>query len=255
MSNSDVAPSPSPAQTIESDAADATPPTPTPTFADSVNTLVSAMTKDDKGTLQFPTGDHSEELRYAAMAEKRRRDTHGSYTRSRQEIASLTAERDALQSHVTASTSAPALTTEQEKELADLKFSDPDAWHRRLREHESIAKETTTAALKTISTAAQESSELVRREGILSLYIEANPGFSLKDDDIPPRLSKRLETGEVSFEDFLGEVHTYLQTPKRVHTPETQAEPNLSNLAGNAAPSTLASTKATENSYAKTDIF
>lgn len=245
MSNSEPS---SPAQTPESES------TPPPTFKEKVNTLVGSMTKDDKGVLQFPEGEYSEELQFAAMSEKRRRDTHSSYTRSRQELAQTTTERDALKTKLANSVSLN-LTSDQAEELETLKYSNPDAWKDKLQGYEEQAQETLAQDLQSVSTDAHKSSEVVRRQQVLESFTEQNPGFSLIDDDVPPRLSKRLESGEVSFEDFLGEVYTYLQTPKKVLTTPNEAEPNLTDSAGNAAPSAASIQKSVEKDYANTDIF
>lgn len=229
-------------------------PTIPPTFAQRVDTVVSSMTKDSNGVLQFPQGEISEEVKYAAMSEKRRRDTHGSYTKSRQELAKATAERDALKNKL-ASNISLNLTIEQTDDLNKLKFDDPDAWRAKLAVHENEAHKILVKDLDEVTTQAALTSELANREQVLSDFNKANPGFSLVDDDVPPRISKKLESGDITFADFLSEVQTYIQTPKKVLIAEHEEEPNLSTLAGGSAPQKRAIAKSVVEDYSSSDIF
>ena len=231
----------------------------TPTFSEQVDSAIKSMVKDEKGVLQLPASDTelSPELQYAVTAEKRRRDTHGSYTKSRQELAQANSEITALTAHLSSTT--PQLTTEQTTELDELKYSDPDAWRSKLNDYEQTARTSHKAELTQVSKEARNASEVTRRTEVLETFITDNPGFTLVDDDVPPRISKRLESGEVSFEDFLSEVYTYTQTPKTVLTPQPDAdsadEVDLGSIAGTSSPQTRAVTANIEHEYANTDIF
>lgn len=228
----------------------------TQTFAQKVDTAIKTMTVDEKGNAQLPDKDtdYSEEMRYAITTEKRRRDTLSSYTKGQQKLAQVTTERDAFKNKLT-DTAAPAINLAQQKELDELKFTDPDAWKAKLEGYVLDAKSTLNTELDDVATRAHKQSELQVRELILADYYEANPGFSLVDDDIPPRISKKLETGAISFKEFLSEVHTYIKTPKVLAKQDFTAEPSLSALAGGSKPLDTAVTKSIEQSYAKTDIF
>ncbi len=227
-------------------------------FAEQVNSVVQDMTKNSKGTWDLPEGEHSEEVQYAAMAEKRRRDTQSSYVKTKQSLAQTASERDAFKKQLTSGVSL-SLTSDQQLELNDLKVSDPDAWKAKLDQYEVEAHATLQTEMDEVATTAVKDSEITKREAILDAYIEANPSFSLTDDilenDVPPRISNKLSSGEITFEDFLSEVHTYLTSNKILATSENTKEPNLSSLAGGSTPTEAALAKGAAESYAKTDIF
>jgi hypothetical protein len=71
-------------------------------------------------------------------------------------------------------------------------------------------------------------SELERRKLILEDFKKLNPDFELTDEnvqyDLPPKLVKGLETGELTFDNFLQEAKKYLETPKEVEQPPTPPE-------------------------------
>jgi len=229
------------------------------TFAEKVNEVVSTMTKNSSGVWQLPEGEHSEEVQFASMAEKRRRDTQSSYVKATQSLSESNIERDALRNKL-ASTLTLQITPAQNQELNDLKVSDPEAWKAKLEMYESAAKTALATEITQFGKDAIKDSRVVSRELVLKEYTEANPGFSLTDDilanDVPARITNKLENGEITFADFLGEVHNYLTSNKVISKQtETQQDPNLGALAGGSSPSEAAAKGSVEQSYGKTDIF
>lgn len=226
-------------------------------FADLVNKAVNEAKTDEKGNLVLPDG-LSEEVKYAATLEKRRRDTQASYTKISQKVKALEAEKSALLSKATGSFELE-LTTEQEAELEDLKFSDPEAWRKKMNTLETEARNKRTKEideeLKKVSSSSLEIEELERRKQVLSDFLEANEGFELDDDiianDIPPRISKKLEVGQITFEEFLQECHDYLKTGKVIKQDKVLSGPNLSKVGGGNSPDKNAVKEDIITSYAK----
>lgn len=228
---------------------------PEATFSDKVNTVLKTMKVDDKGVLVFPTDtEMTEELKYAVMTEKRRRDTHTSFTKSRQQVATLTSERDVYKDQLVQNVPLK-LTDEQTKRLGELKHSDPDAWYHEMQTLEAEHVVSQKAKLDDLHITASKQSALEHRKQVLAEFIKANPSFSLKDDDIPPRLSKRLESGEISFEDFLAEASTFSKLPQKLLTTDDPDDPSLSDIAGTSAPQRRAVQASIELDYATKDIF
>jgi len=60
---------------------------------------------------------------------------------------------------------------------------------------------------------------LEQREAMLEAFKESHPGFELTDDDVPPRIAKKLASGSIRFDEFLNEVYEYITTPRIVGTP------------------------------------
>lgn len=183
-------------------------------------------------------------------AEKRRRDTQAAFTKSQQALKAKEIELEVLR------TSKPAVTAEEAKELEDLKYKDPDAWKSRLDTIEETQKATIAAKTKELTDQVVQQSELEHRLQVMAEFNAANPGLVITDEvlsfDVPARITKRLEKGEVSFEDFLVEVKEYLIAPKKVQTNGVEQQPNLSKVGGGSTPNV--SSKAVSVAYEK-EIF
>lgn len=211
------------------------------TFAERVNEVVKEMKQNDKGVWELPN-DLPEEVRYAAMAEKRLRDTQASFTRTSQQLKALEAEKSALMKHAVGNIELN-LTEAQAKELEDLKFEDPEAWRKKVNQYEKEAlrarEEQIADEVKKVSSSSLEAEELERRKEVLEAFVKRT-GFDINDDvlsnDIPPRITKKLETGEITFEDFLQECYEYVNTGKVVANTKTTESPNFSKAGGASRP-------------------
>lgn len=179
----------------------------------------------------------------AELAEKRRRDTQAAYTKSQQELAATRAQLKVMKE-----TGGPALDQGKLAELEDLKFSDPDAWYKAKLALESEAHNTFQSKLA-------EASESEVRLAKLEEFKATHPGFELTDDDIPPRIAKKLASGQVSFDEFLQETYDYLVTPKVIgDANKTLEQPNLGKVGGGITPSAAATSKDIVSSY-KNEVY
>ena len=226
------------------------------TFENKVSSVLKAVTRGDNGKLEFPEGT-PEEVVYAATAEQRRRDTQAEFTKTKQAQAALEAEKTELLKQVSSDVKIE-LSDEQVEELEELKFSDPDAWRRKMNTYETEAQtkraKEVDERLKEISAKGTETAELERRKQTLQEFQVANPGLVIDDDvianDVPPRITKRLQDNEVTFEEFLQEAHDYLKTGKVVAmTEKTLGQPNLSKAGGGDTPSDDAVRHESQKSY------
>lgn len=178
-----------------------------------------------------------EALKLVVTAEKRYRDTQGAYTKSQQELKAKLAELDTLKG-----LHKPQLVLEPgvKEELEDLKLTDPDRWRARLNQLERESELNYSENLTKAGQQAQIAAELERRSQVLADF-NASYGLNIDDStiefDIPGRITKKLEKGEVSFEDFLLEVKDYLETPKVVGSnTKTLNQPNLTKAGGDSTP-------------------
>jgi len=200
-------------------------------FADKVNNLVN----DLKAGKELPEG-LDEATQFAVNAERRRRDTQASYTQGQGQIAKLKAENEALAERFATSHKAQVTPEEQER-LDELKATDPEAWRIELNAIEQRSKEEAHNTIENLSQAA----EVAARKQQLASFLEANPGFELTQDildtEVPPKFSKELEAGTVTFEQFLTNVHGYLTANKVIAPGEPAPEaPNLSKIGGSSTP-------------------
>ena len=200
-----------------------------------LNEVVKNMEFDEKtNTYKLPE-DIPEELRLAAIAEKRRRDTQAALTKSRQELKKLEEANKKLQERVYNNVNIE-LSEEEKAALEELKFTDPDAWRVKMNQLEEEAKKKAKESLNEVMTEAEKAAELERRRIILEDFLAKNPGIVINDDvianEIPPKLTKKLDSGEISFEEFLEESKKFLIKTGYVigDTVQTPNSPNLNKV-------------------------
>lgn len=203
-----------------------------------VNKAVKAMTFDEtKEVWNLPDG-LPEEVKVAATAEKRRRDTQASLTKSNQRLKALEEANQLLRQELTSKVTV-SLTTEQSDELEELKYSDPEAWREKLNQYEHQARIDLDSKLNDTLSQADIAVEKQRRETVLANFIAANPGAQVNDDviadNVPPKLTKQLELGAISFDDFLEQAKDYLIVPgTAIANNEVPGAANMSSVGGGA---------------------
>lgn len=213
-----------------------------PTFEQTVNETVAGMMKGDNGKWQFAEGSElSDQVKFAAKTERRRRDQEGAYTKQMEEVAALKAMNEQLTAKVKTKPSA-YISDEQAQELDNLKFEDPDAWRAKLNEYDTQASKQLQEELVKMEQESSKQAEVERRKIVLAQFNAQNPQLNLTDeviiDNVPPRIIKQLETGEIAFDDFLAKAKTYITTPKVLDSGTVlAAEPNMGQLQGSANPS------------------
>ena len=226
-----------------------------PTFEESVNSVASQMTQDEAGNMVLPDVKMSEEVKFAATLEKRRRDTQASLTREKQNNKVHKAEADSL-AEGWEKAAVLELSTEQAAELEELKNSDPEAWRAKLNDIEQANaakfKETRVA----IASKAKQESELDRRTRQMAEFNEKNPTISITDEfiaaEVPPKYLKQLEAGTIDFDDFLTACAKYANKGK-VLEPGSKATdvPNFSKTGGGHIPAYTNRAADSVNSYRK----
>jgi len=213
--------------------------------------LKATPTKD--GKLDFSTSELSEEMKLAVMAEKRRRDTQADFTKARQALATSEAEIEALRTLIPNAIS--QLPQEEQDRLEDLKYSNPDEWRVAVNQAEREAKEKATKLTEekiaeAHSRASKEFSEAEKHKA-LATY-NANSGSSLTEEqlafDVPPRLFKKLDSGEITYLELLAEADKLING-KVVHTQTPATQPNINSAPNGVGVKTKDSL---EESYNKT---
>jgi glutaredoxin 2 len=183
----------------------------------------------------LPEGEYSDELRYAAVSEKRRREIQSALDKSQHTLKTIEAEKEALKKKFKGKAQI-TLSAEETEELEELKFSDPDAWRVKMNEFETRAANEYQTELAEVSKEVEFQSELARREQVLDQFNTENPDFQITEEvvanDIPPRITNKLKEGKITFEDFLVEAKTYLSKGKTVHMEKTPGQPDLGKLGG-----------------------
>ncbi|HEC26700.1 MAG TPA: hypothetical protein ENI67_04740 [Gammaproteobacteria bacterium] len=224
------------------------------TFEQQVGAVVGKLTQDDKGVWQFPESvEAADEVKFAAMTEKRRRDTESALSKTRHELKAEKVLRGELEKRVMAPVEIDEATR---AELDIMKLEDPEAWRKKYNELEQQANTKLQEELTAITTNAAQQAEISRRTEVLNQFNSAHPTAQITDqtlqDEIPPRISGKLAKGIISFEEFLVEAHDYLVAPKIVGGQELAAQPNLGSAGGGSDASNEAIEVQEITDYAKT---
>lgn len=141
--------------------------------------------------------------------EKQFKDTQAALTKSRQEVAALKTKAAELEKQL--DVQGIQIPEEIAAELEALKYTDPERWRQSLNELEA-------RRAKEIDTKVAQEVEATRRASILEEYNRNNPGYEINDyvaDNIlPASFTKRLASGEISFDAFIKEASEYLHNVK-----------------------------------------
>jgi len=222
-----------------------------------INKLVDTMERDDSGNWKL--SEEVDDITMAAvLSERRYRDTQASYTKSRQELKRQESITNTLQERILNNASL-SLTDEQKTELNELKTSNPDAWRAKINEYETAAKSNLADELAQVVETAGNKGEVEIRAEQMKVWSEQT-GIELNDDivanDLPPRFTKQLESGEITFEQFLTKAGEYLGKEKVIQGTETNDEedPNFSDVAGSSEPTDEAQGHDFTNTY-ETTLF
>ena len=170
--------------------------------------------------------------------EKRFKDTQAAFTKSQQALKESEAKLEALNK-----LTLPSLQLDEAKqsELDVLKYENPDAWRAEVNHLENEAVIQHRETLNEAGRVAAQQSELERRGQVLEDFNQSH-NIKLTDEviryDVPPRITQKLENGEVSFEAYLEEVATYLNSPKVIGDGNsTLNQPDLTRVGGSDKPS------------------
>ncbi len=224
-------------------------------FETKVNNLVSTITRDDEGKIQMP--DNTDEaLAHAALTEIRRRDTQSALSKEKTNSSRLKAENEALTTSWEEDYS-DKLTKEEKDTLDDLKQRDPDAWHKKLVDIKADKQVKFKDKRKVVVSAAHKLSDTASRQEILAAFNAEYPNVLTDDklnNDIPPRYIKQLESGKVSYKEFLQNCADFLTKTRVIEETEAPHKSvDLSKIAGGNAPTDKAAEGQDAEDYKKID--
>jgi hypothetical protein len=202
-----------------------------------VNRLLKETKVTEDGKFEYPA-DIPAWAKVAIANEKKFRDTQSTFTKTAQEKKLLEAELQALKSKLAEVT---ALTQEQQAELETLKHSDPEAYFEKRNQYEAEASKRFDEELNEVKTKTAEELEIERREAYLASFNEGRERPITQDlieNEVPAKFYRQLEAGEVTFEEFLDNVASYVDAPKVIGKKEEVANvTDLSKVAGGTEPS------------------
>ena len=228
--------------------------------AATVSNIVKQITTDEAGNYIFPTDvELTEEIKFAATAEKRRRDTQAEFTKVNKSKLALEAENALLKE--TLLKQSIVFSPEEVEELEDLKLEDPEKWRQRLNELEQKTIQERQTKINSVSTEVKTQAEKnfeVSMQGKVLEEFNKFHGISLTDellaDEVPNRITKKLVEGKVSYEEYLEESFTYLKTNKTIKEEPVMGDPNLNRVSGGKEPGKFDAEPSLREAYSK-DLY
>ena len=228
--------------------------------AATVSNIVKQITTDEAGNYIFPTDvELTEEIKFAATAEKRRRDTQAEFTKVNKSKLALEAENALLKE--TLLKQSIVFSPEEVEELEDLKLEDPEKWRQRLNELEQKTIQERQTKINSVSTEVKTQAEKnfeVSMQGKVLEEFNKFHGISLTDellaDEVPNRITKKLVEGKVSYEEYLEESFTYLKTNKAIKEEPVMGDPNLNRVSGGKEPGKFDAEPSLREAYSK-DLY
>ncbi len=199
-----------------------------------INDAVKQVTVGDNGKYVYPD-DMDPMLKAAVAATKSYRDNQSGFTKSQQNLKESEAVNEALREQLANHKQPLELTQEETTELSDLMKSDPNAWRLKLNELELNQDNKVDTLTDEARHKASGEFELEQRYAYLQEFNNGRAGLTnangkvlisitpdILDSDIPPRMTKKLSDGDITFQAYLDEVAEYLDAGKAVSTtPDT----------------------------------
>jgi len=215
-----------------------------------VNRLLKETKVTDDGKFEFPANTPPW-AKVAISNEKKFRDTQSGFTKATQDLKVASAEIDVLKGKLSS-----GLTAEQTQELNELKVTDVDAYFNKRTQYEAEAHTAFNVELEEVSTKTRGEIEKDRRTQYL---VDFNLGRKtpitneLISSEVPSKYYAQLEKGEVTFEKFLSNVASFIDTPKVLANTDIETVvTNLSDVAGGDTPSAEKRFVNLELEYSKT---
>lgn len=194
-------------------------PKPLEVLQSEVNELVKQVTVSEDGKFVYPDGT-PEHLRLAIASEKKFRDTQSSYTKTNQALKDAEDEIQALREQVAKQSTAGALSEEDTERLEELKYSDPEEWYKERLRLENQATQSLTKV---------QQEQKARRDALSAVNAgrETPITVDVLDNDVPPRINNKILKGEITFEQYLAEVVSYLDKGRVVANPTLTGDTKL----------------------------
>ncbi len=177
------------------------------TAQDIINDTIKTLDMDEKGKIIYPD-DIDPMLKAAIGATKSFRDTQSSFTKGQQDLKGAQAEAEALREQI-ASTESPlnGLSPEEQTQLAELKYTNPDEWYKRLQHLEAQKAGRVEEKFKEVREQATNKTAQEQRIDALKSFNETTTGDKLTqvmlESEVPPRWIKEVGEGKLDFNEFL----------------------------------------------------
>lgn len=197
------------------------------------------------------------EIDYKKMYEQElqmKKDTQKSYTQGQQELSVLKKQNKMLND---AASKGTQLTPEQVDELEVLKYKDPDAWFDKKQAYTNLAKANLLEANSKAHDEGMEEAAETTKQATIANFLTSNTDLTMDmiNLDVPKRIHKELDDGNITLEEFLEKSkHYILSSTKRLQDKADLDQKNLTKVPGGNNPSKQA-TQAEHNKQAQDEIY
>lgn len=214
----------------------------------------------DEVTVNTPSAENVQTEDYEKLfqtEQSRRRGMQSENAKLKNELKTKEILLESLQQKI-----APQLSTEQKEELADLQYTDPDAYYIKRQNMEREVKESQEKEIESLSAEAQQE---VAKKYMMSELDKANEKLASRYDDyskvatqealaeeVPPRIKNKFLNGDITAEEYLEQSYKFIKKDKQIVNPEVMNQPDLTSVAGGAKPTDQAVGEDLETSYENT---
>jgi hypothetical protein len=200
-----------------------------------VNEILKETKVDENGKFIYPD-NIDPAIKLAVAKEKAFRDTQASFTKTRQELKEKEAELEALREQISKyETPTSNLTPEEQLELKELKYTDPDEWFKRMKALEAKAQEVVEQKLNEVQGKAKAKTQQELLEEELNNFNkdrEVPITKEILEMDVPPKWHQQLNSGEITFSDFLAKVANLIDSPTTIANPDAPKTTNIHTATG-----------------------
>ena len=204
-----------------------------------INETLKKVKVDENGKFVYPE-DIDPMLKAAVAAAKSFRDTQAAYTRSRQKEKALEAELEAMRKQLASTPPTSILTPDEQRQLDQLKVTDPDKWYEVMKKLEEKGTEELDKKFGEVRQQAEQEAIIEERKSKLA---EFNTGrekpltIEQLELEVPPKWAQDVIDGKLPFEDYLDRAYTFIYGNKVVQNPpKPEPTTDLNKVSGSATP-------------------
>jgi hypothetical protein len=179
-------------------------------------------------------------LKAAVASAKSFRDTQASYTRSQQKLKAMEAELQAMRQQIAQEAPKLVLTPEEQAQLDDLKFKDPDKWYQVMKNIEEKGAAHLDEKFGKVREQVEAEQVVEERKRLLA---EFNTGREKQltpeqlELEVPGKWIQEVVEGKLPFDDFLDRAYTFIYNEKVVEpTPKPPKTTDLNAGGGSSTP-------------------
>ena len=186
-----------------------------------INKTLKEVKVDENGKFIYPE-NIDPMLKAAVAAAKSFRDTQASYTKSQQRLKALEAELAAMRTEIVKEAPRLVLTPEEQQQLNELKYKDPDKWYQTMQQLEQKGAEAIEKKFGEVREKTEAEAIVEERKRLLTEFNKGKEKQLTPEQlelEVPAKWVQEVVEGKTSFVDFLEKAETFIYGSKAVDQP------------------------------------